>query len=52
MTEKLLQGDCLELLPTIKSDSIDLILCDPPYGNIKELKKLSWLFILQKLRRS
>lgn len=42
MTEKLLQGDCLELLPTIKDDSIDLILCDPPYGTIKGLKIRGW----------
>ena len=32
MTEKLLQGDCLELLPTIQDNSIDLILADLPYG--------------------
>lgn len=32
MTEKLLQGDCLELLPDIQDKSIDLILCDLPYG--------------------
>lgn len=31
MTEKLLQGDCLELLPTIQDNSIDLILADLPY---------------------
>lgn len=31
MTETLLQGDCLELLPTIQDNSIDLILCDLPY---------------------
>lgn len=42
MTEKLMQGDCLKLLPTIKSDSIDLILCDPPYGTIKGLKMSTW----------
>lgn len=29
---KLLHGDCLELLPQITDGSIDLILCDPPYG--------------------
>lgn len=29
---QLLQGDCLELLPTIPDGSVDLILCDPPYG--------------------
>jgi len=33
MTEnKLLQGDCLELLPTLPDNSIDLCLTDPPYG--------------------
>ena len=32
MTEKLLQDDCLKLLPTIKDKSIDLVLCDLPYG--------------------
>ena len=29
---KLLQGDCLKLLPEIPDGSVDLILCDPPYG--------------------
>ena len=28
----LLYGDCLEVLPSIPAGSIDLILCDPPYG--------------------
>lgn len=28
----LLQGDCLELMKDIKSGSIDMILCDLPYG--------------------
>ena len=32
MTEKLLHGDCLELLGEIKDHSIDLILADLPYG--------------------
>ena len=31
MTETLLQGDCLELLPTIQDHSIDMILADLPY---------------------
>ncbi len=31
MTETLLQGDCLELLPTIQDNSIDLVLVDLPY---------------------
>ena len=29
---KLLQGDCLELMKDIKDKSIDMILCDLPYG--------------------
>ena len=29
---KLLQGDCLELMKDIPDKSIDLILCDLPYG--------------------
>ena len=28
----LIMGDCLEVMPTLKSGSIDLILCDLPYG--------------------
>ena len=28
----LLHGDCLDLMATIESGSIDMILCDPPYG--------------------
>jgi site-specific DNA-methyltransferase (adenine-specific) len=29
---KLFCGDCLEIMKDIKDKSIDLILCDPPYG--------------------
>ena len=29
---ELWQGDCLELMPNIKDKSIDMILCDLPYG--------------------
>lgn len=29
---KLLHGDCLELMKSIKSGSVDMILCDLPYG--------------------
>lgn len=32
MTVKLLKGDCLELLPSIPNESVDLILADLPYG--------------------
>lgn len=29
---QLYQGDCLDILPRLKSRSVDLVLCDPPYG--------------------
>ena len=29
---KLLQGDCLELMKEIPDSSVDMVLCDPPYG--------------------
>ena len=29
---QLIEGDCLDILPTLKDKSIDLILTDPPYG--------------------
>lgn len=32
MEYRLLQGDCLELMKDIPDESIDMILCDPPYG--------------------
>ena len=25
-------GDCLEILPTLDAESVDMILSDPPYG--------------------
>ena len=28
----LIKGDCLEEMKSIESGSVDLILCDPPYG--------------------
>lgn len=35
--QKIIQGDCLEEMKRLESDSIDLILTDPPYGTIKDL---------------
>ncbi len=32
---KLLQGDCLELMKDIEDKSVDMILCDLPYGTTK-----------------
>ena len=28
----LVQGDCLEVMKAIPNASIDMVLCDPPYG--------------------
>lgn len=32
MTWKIIHGDCLEVLPTLDTSSIDAIVTDPPYG--------------------
>lgn len=32
MIQQVIHGDCLEVLPQIESKSIDMILCDLPYG--------------------
>lgn len=29
---QLYQGDCLEIMRDIPDNSIDMVLCDPPYG--------------------
>ena len=31
---ELYQGDCLEVIKKIPNESVDLMLTDPPYGNI------------------
>lgn len=35
MNYKLYKGDCMEQLKNVKDNSIDLILCDPPYGTFE-----------------
>ena len=32
MINEILHGDCLELMPAIPGGSVDMILCDLPYG--------------------
>lgn len=39
VTIELRKGDCLELIADLKSDSVDLILIDPPYGTVKDIGK-------------
>jgi DNA modification methylase len=36
-TNKIYQGDCLEVMKQIEDKSVDLILCDLPYGSINVL---------------
>ena len=38
---KLIQGDCLELMKDIEAGSIDMILCDLPYGALSKQNKLT-----------
>ena len=42
-TAKLLQGDCLDLLPTIHDQSVDMTMTSPPYDNIRTYNgSLNW----------
>lgn len=38
----LYNGDCLEVMKAIPDGSVDLILCDLPYGTIKDLQLDGW----------
>ena len=31
-TEEIILGDCTDILPNIPNNSVDLVLCDPPFG--------------------
>lgn len=46
MTWQLYHGDCLEILPSLPYESIDLILTDPPYGidyqSARRIDKAKW----------
>ena len=42
MYQKLYKGDCLEVMKDIPDGSIDLILCDLPYGTIKNMGIDGW----------
>ena len=37
MKHKLYKGDCLEVMKSIKDKSVDMILCDLPYGTTSRL---------------
>ncbi|EGC4610896.1 site-specific DNA-methyltransferase [Escherichia coli] len=38
----LYSGDCLDVMPSLPPGSVDLVLCDPPYGTIKGLTLDTW----------
>lgn len=44
MSIKLLQGDCLELMKSIPNKSVDMILCDLPYGVTQNKKDVAISF--------
>lgn len=33
---QLIQGDCLDVLPTLADGSVDAVVTDPPYGQTNE----------------
>jgi len=35
VTWRVIHGDCLEVLPTLKVGSVDAVITDPPYPHIK-----------------
>ncbi|EAU4681821.1 site-specific DNA-methyltransferase [Salmonella enterica] len=35
-------GDCLDVMPTLDPGSVDLIVCDPPYGTMKGASLDTW----------
>ncbi|EJC8615644.1 site-specific DNA-methyltransferase [Salmonella enterica] len=42
MNHTIHHGDCLDVMPTLEPGSVDLIVCDPPYGTIKGAELDSW----------
>lgn len=33
LSSRLIQGNCLDILPTLKAESVDLIVTSPPYAD-------------------
>lgn len=49
MMMELINGDCLEVLPTLERESIDLVVTSPPYDNLRNYnKELDWNFDIFK----
>ena len=35
---ELINGDCLEVLPTLERETIDLVVTSPPYDNLRNYR--------------
>ena len=44
MTNRVIQGDCLEVMKEIPDKSIDMVLTSPPYDNLRKYKGYSFDF--------
>ncbi|EOF6097429.1 DNA methyltransferase, partial [Salmonella enterica] len=42
MNHTIHHGDCLDVMPTLAPGSVDLIVCDPPYGTMKGAELDTW----------
>ncbi|EIF7211391.1 site-specific DNA-methyltransferase [Salmonella enterica] len=42
MNHTIYHGDCLDVMPTLEHGSVDLIVCDPPYGTMKGANLDTW----------
>lgn len=34
IASELIEGDCLQIMPTLKTESFDLVIADPPYWKV------------------
>jgi DNA modification methylase len=44
MENKIIQGDCAEVMGTLSDESIDLVVTSPPYDNLRDYKGYSFNF--------
>ena len=44
MENKVIQGDCLEVMKDIPDKSIDMVLTSPPYDNLRDYKGYTFKF--------
>ena len=44
MENKIIQGDCLEVMKTFENNSIDMVLTSPPYDNLRDYKGYTFNF--------